>query len=189
MASRPVTLAIQSSDGQKRVSLSGTSKTDELFTKVKDAFSLKSSQFSLYKKQNKTFEIANSRTKSVTQEGLNHGDRLFMFPKNKDQNLFENSNSSSNNESKVPKVVIEDELDQELDKLDGKIYQNHLTFIYCEALIYSLGQKIPYCQNYIIYCVSPFVKCQIDRMIRCISMKMQSESFLLISNFKNQPVR
>jgi len=103
------------------VSLSETSKTDELFTKVKDAFSLKSSQFNLYKKQNKTFEIANSRTKSVKQEGLNHGDRLFMFPKT--QNLFENSNSSSNNESKVPKVVIEDDLDQELAKLDGKIYQ------------------------------------------------------------------
>ena len=121
MASKPVTLAVQSQEGQKRVSLPDTSKTDELFTKVKDAFSLKSSQFSLYKKQNKTSEIANSRTTTVKGAGLCHGDRLFMFPKT--QNLFENSDSSPQNESKVPKVVIEDDLDQELAKIDGKIYQ------------------------------------------------------------------
>ena len=120
MASKPVTIAIQSQEGQKRVQVTSAAKTEELYKNVQKLFDLTSCQFTLYKKQNKTFEVANSRTKTVKGEGLNHGDRLFMFPKT--QNLFQNSESSSS--SQVPSVVIEDELDQELSKLDGKIPKN-----------------------------------------------------------------
>ena len=44
-----------------------------------------------------------------------------MFPKT--QNLFQNANSSSQTEtkSKVPSVVVEDEIDVELSKLEGSI--------------------------------------------------------------------
>lgn len=121
MASKPITIAIQSQEGQKRVQVSSTAKTEDLYKNVQKLFDLTSCQFTLYKKQNKTFEVANSRTKTVKGEGLNHGDRLFMFPKT--QNLFQNSESSSSS-SQVPSVVIEDELDQELAKLDGKIPKN-----------------------------------------------------------------
>jgi len=127
MASKPVTIAIQSQEGQKRVQVVPTAKTEDLYKNVQKVFDLTSCQFSLYKKQNKTFEIASSRTKTVKGEGLAHGDRLFMFPKS--QNLFQNTNSSSSTSSsssqpnnfKVPSIVIEDELDQELSKMDGKI--------------------------------------------------------------------
>ena len=125
MATKPITLAIQSQEGQKRVQISPTAKTDELYKNIQKIFDLNSCQFSLYKKQNKTFEVASSRTKTVKGENLQHGDRLFMFPKS--QNLFQDNSSSSsssssaNNDFKVPSVVVEDELDQELAKLDGKI--------------------------------------------------------------------
>ena len=119
MANKPIAIAIQSQEGQKRVQVSPSAKTEELFTKVQQVFNLTSCQFALYKKQNKTLEIANTRTKTVSGVGLNHGDRLFMFPKS--QNLFQSSDTSSQNDLKVPSVVIEDEIDQELHKMDGKV--------------------------------------------------------------------
>merc|ERR1712062_113347 len=71
--------------------------------------------------ENKTFPVESSRTKSVKGEKLAHGDRLFMFPKS--QNLFGDSSTSSSSQtsSKVPSVVVEDDIDKELSKLDGKI--------------------------------------------------------------------
>ena len=124
MASKTITLAVQSQEGQKRVQIPGSAKTDELYNNVKKVFELNSLQFALYKKQNKTQEIISSRTKTVKTEALNHGDRLFMFPKS--QNLFQTSSDSSSatssNNSAVPSSsVVEDDIDQELAKMDGKI--------------------------------------------------------------------
>ena len=121
MTSKPITLAIQSQEGQKRAQVSPTAKTEELYKTVQTVFGLSSCQFSLYKKQNKTFPVESSRTKTVKGEKLAHGDRLFMFPKS--QNLFGNSSTSSSSQtsSKVPSVVVEDDIDKELSKLDGKI--------------------------------------------------------------------
>lgn len=119
--SKPITIGIQSQEGQKRVQVAPTAKTEDLFKNVQKAFELTSLQFSLFKRQNKTDTIENSRTKTVKAAGLNHGDRLFMFPKT--QNLFQTANSSSQIEtkSKVPSVVVEDEIDIELSKMEGSI--------------------------------------------------------------------
>ena len=119
MTSKPIIIAIQSQEGQKRVEVSPGAKTVELYKCVQSVFALSSCQFALYKKQNKTFPVDSSRTKTVRGEKLAHGDRLFMFPKS--QNLFDKSDSSSQSSSKVPPVVVEDDIDKELSKLDGKI--------------------------------------------------------------------
>jgi len=119
MTSKPIVIAVQSQEGQKRVEVPPTAKTEELFKNVQVVFGLSSCQFSLYKKQNKTLPVESSRTKTVKGEKLAHGDRLFMFPKS--QNLFANSNSSSQSSPKVPPVVVEDDIDQELSKEEGKI--------------------------------------------------------------------
>jgi len=119
MTSKPITIAVQSQEGQKRVQISPTARTDELYKAVQTVFGLSSCQFALYKKQNKTFPVDSSRTKTVKGEKLAHGDRLFMFPKS--ESLFEKSDSSSQSSSKVPSVIVEDDIDQELSKLDGKI--------------------------------------------------------------------
>ena len=109
--SKPITIGIQSQEGQKRVQVALTAKTEDLFKNVQKVFELSSLQFSLFKRQNKTDAVENSRTKTVKAAGLNHGDRLFMFPKT--QNLFKtetNSSSQNQTKSKVPSVVVEDVL-------------------------------------------------------------------------------
>jgi len=133
MASKPITIGIQSQEGQKRVQVGPLSKTEELYQNIKKAFDLKSVQFDLFKDQRKNICVENSRTKTVKQAGLNHGDRLFMFPKAQSKNtLFENSSSpsssmnssssqTSENGFKVPSSVVEDPIDVEIAKLDGKI--------------------------------------------------------------------
>jgi len=120
--SKPITIGIQSQEGQKRVQVVPTAKTEELFKNVQKVFELSSLQFSLFKRQNKTDAVENSRTKTVRAAGLNHGDRLFMFPKT--QNLFKTASDSSSQyetKSKVPSVVVEDEIDVELSKQEGSI--------------------------------------------------------------------
>jgi len=133
--SKPITIGIQSQEGQKRVQVAPTAKTEELYKNVQNIFGLKSLQFSLFKRQNKTDSVENSRTKTVKSVGLNHGDRLFMFPNS--QNLFQNSNSSSNNDSnfKVPSSVsvVEDDIDNELSKMDGKIPKESKDKMNCQC--------------------------------------------------------
>eukprot|EP00088_Acartia_fossae_P063843 TRINITY_DN7822_c0_g1_i1.p1 TRINITY_DN7822_c0_g1~~TRINITY_DN7822_c0_g1_i1.p1 ORF type:complete len:587 (-),score=98.42 TRINITY_DN7822_c0_g1_i1:374-2134(-) len=143
--SKPITLGIQSPEGQKRVQVSGTAKIDELYKSVHKAFDLKSMEFSLFKDQRKSVEVANSKVKSVTSSGLKHGDRLFMFPKSKSDSVFktptepaavtasgsgaaaapggsaQNGTSSTSVSPAVPSNVKEDPIDIELQKLDGKI--------------------------------------------------------------------
>lgn len=119
--SKKVTLAVQTQEGQKRVQVSDSAKTEELYKEIQKLFALPSCQFNIFKKQNKTFPVESSRAKTVKTAGLAHGDRLFMFPK--DKSLFQNFDSSSDSSTsfKVPSIVVEDDIDKELAKLDGKV--------------------------------------------------------------------
>ena len=49
--------------------MSGTAKIDDLYKSVHKAFDLKSMEFSLFKDQRKSVEVANSKVKSVTSSG------------------------------------------------------------------------------------------------------------------------
>jgi len=119
MATKPITIGVQSQEGQKRVQILPTLKTEELYRNIQKTFDLKSLNFELYKDQRKNILIDNSRTKSVKQANINHGDRLFLFPKENSKNTLFGESSSQN--SKVPPTVVEDPVDVELSKLDGKI--------------------------------------------------------------------
>ena len=82
MASKPLTLAVQSPEGQKRVNLSAASKTDELYAAIVKEFGLQSANdCAVFKDQRKAEPIAASRLKTLTSLGLKHGDRVFVFPK------------------------------------------------------------------------------------------------------------
>ena len=135
--SKAITLGVQSSDGQKRVSVSPIDKTDALYKNVHKAFELNNMQFSLFKDMQKKQPIESSRTKSVSSCGLKHGDRLFLVSKSatlfkpdaggssSSSSSFMAAASSSSGSSEVkPKTVVvvkEDQIDVELAKIDGKI--------------------------------------------------------------------
>ena len=119
--SKKLTLGIQSPEGQKRVSILGSSKLEELYKEVQKAFGLPSATFLLTQDQRKELKIENSKLRTVTQAKLKHGDRLFMH---NSAALFQsNGNSSSTTTSpSVPSViVVEDPLDVELGKQTGQI--------------------------------------------------------------------
>ena len=119
--SKKITLGIQSPEGQKRVSILGSSKLEELYKEVQKAFGLPSTGFLLSQDQRKELKIENSKLRTVTQAKLKHGDRLFMH---NSAELFQstNSNSSSTTSPSVPSViVVEDPLDVELGKQTGQI--------------------------------------------------------------------
>jgi nuclear protein localization family protein 4 len=89
MSKSLLTLGVQSPEGQKRVSLAPASKTEELYKAVVREFDLKSAAILLYRDQRRQEPIESSRLKSLASVGLKHGDRVFMFPKSKaDQVLF-----------------------------------------------------------------------------------------------------
>ena len=118
--SKKLTLGIQSPEGQKRVSILGSAKLEELYKEVQKAFGLPSATFLLSQDQRKELKIENSKLRTVTQAKLKHGDRLFMH---NSAALFQsNGNSSSTTSPPVPSViVVEDPLDIELGKQTGQI--------------------------------------------------------------------
>jgi len=120
--SKQITVGVQSPEGQKRVQVSATGKSDELYKAVYKAFDMKSMEFALYKDQKKKGVIDNSKIKSLTSIGLRHGDRIFLFPQTNVETLFKTSEpATTENGFKVPSIVIEDEVDRTLHKQDGRI--------------------------------------------------------------------
>lgn len=145
--SKAITLGVQSSDGQKRVSISPIDKTDALYKNVHKAFELNNMQFSLFKDMQKKQPIESSRTKSVSSCGLKHGDRLFLVSKSatlfkpdaggsssSSSSSFPTASSSSESaqvKAKAVVVVKEDQIDVELSKIDGKIPRKRDT-LHCQ---------------------------------------------------------
>ncbi|KAK2581786.1 hypothetical protein KPH14_002264 [Odynerus spinipes] len=147
--SRQITLRVQSSEGTKRIDADLSDTVSTLFEKVFNAFNLNSFTFGLYKRRNHQDEIISTRSKTLSEVGLSHGDMLYLVPFNGAQlwntpsgsKTSENSSSSNaiatrdagSNTSRsilnsaiigslrsLPNVV-EDEVDEQLWKLDGKI--------------------------------------------------------------------
>ncbi|XP_066137854.1 nuclear protein localization protein 4 homolog isoform X1 [Euwallacea fornicatus] len=137
-------LRVQSSEGTKRIEISPSSTTCQLFEAINDAFNLNSFAFALYKQINKKGEISSSKTRTLGNLGVKHGDMIYLSPLNGSV-LFNShtpggerisqagpSTSSAPNRSSVtvtanqPLATVksnikEDEVDQILYKLDGRI--------------------------------------------------------------------
>ncbi|XP_015190103.1 PREDICTED: nuclear protein localization protein 4 homolog isoform X3 [Polistes dominula] len=134
--SKQITLRVQSSEGTKRVDACLSDSVFTLFEKVFTAFNLNSLTFGLYKQRNRQDEIISTRSKTLLEAGLSHGDMLYLVPFNGAQlwntpsarltdggsntnRIVQNSNVKGALRS-LPNVV-EDEVDEQLWKLDGKI--------------------------------------------------------------------
>jgi nuclear protein localization family protein 4 len=80
--SRQITLRVQSSEGTKRLDVYLTDTVSQLFEKIYEAFQLSSFGFSLYKQRNHNDELFSSRSKTVGESDLGHGDIVYLAPVN-----------------------------------------------------------------------------------------------------------
>nr|CAG4647889.1 EOG090X05T8 [Moina brachiata]SVE92999.1 EOG090X05T8 [Moina brachiata] len=73
-------LRIQSPEGTRRIEISDSSPTAELYEKVLNAFELGGFTFGLYAKRDKSQEIASSKSSTIRKYNLSHGDMVYLFP-------------------------------------------------------------------------------------------------------------
>ncbi|CAL1686966.1 unnamed protein product [Lasius platythorax] len=135
-------LRVQSSEGTKRIEVLTSDTLSQLYEKVYEAFHLNSFGFTLCKQRNQKEPLTSTRSRTVLGTGLSHGDMLYLVPANGTQLWSAPSTSSaSNNTSTEPGPidttngitnrtsglsrsltnVVEDDVDEQLWKLDGKI--------------------------------------------------------------------
>nr|XP_023016684.1 nuclear protein localization protein 4 homolog [Leptinotarsa decemlineata] len=133
-------LRVQSAEGTKRIELTPSTSTCQLFETIHNAFDLNSFAFALYREKNKQNEICSSKTKTLGTLGLRHGDMIYLVPVNGavlfsnntpsgepiDDPLPSTSSVSSNarpstSTSRSSTSIKEDIVDLQLMKLDGKI--------------------------------------------------------------------
>ncbi|XP_025206801.1 nuclear protein localization protein 4 homolog [Melanaphis sacchari] len=141
-----IVLRVESPDGTKRVQVSLTESSYNLFEKVYNAFSLTNYGFTLFNDRNRKNEIKSSKSVYLSSLNLKHGDKIYLCPLDPD-NIWAipgPSNADSVNGSRSSSVVStpgsstslpsngkkssgstsqieEDEVDKLLWKLDGKI--------------------------------------------------------------------
>ena len=139
--SKQITLRVQSSEGTKRVDVDPSDTISKLFEKVFYAFELNSFGFGLYRQRNHQDELISSPSRTVSGIGLSHGDMLYLAPLNGTQlwSTPSTSNATVNasqepgpadtaaatnrrtNASRSLPNIVEDEVDEQIWKLDGKI--------------------------------------------------------------------
>lgn len=73
-----IVLRIQSADGTKRVELSENGTLRELYELVYATFNYNEYGFALYMERNYTKELASSRSQTIKQNGLKHGDMIYL---------------------------------------------------------------------------------------------------------------
>ncbi|XP_002733298.1 nuclear protein localization protein 4 homolog [Saccoglossus kowalevskii] len=140
--SKSIIIRIQCPDGQKRINLLSNDTATELLKKVSKVISLSTSDYSLYRTRDKTGEINSSR-KSLSALKIHHGDMLFAFPHagmtasndsdamdTSDQSAAQitipsaSSGPSTSSAAFASDEVVEDEVDQYISTLDGKIQRD-----------------------------------------------------------------
>nr|CAG4643945.1 EOG090X05T8 [Lepidurus arcticus] len=128
-------IRVQSPEGMKRVEINPNDSAQSLFEKLHNVFDLTSYDFGLFKQRNKRDPVVSTRSKTVSQYGLKHGDLIFLEPfssvkssdiKPKDSDVKLNT-IYAGNVKKTPMQVTgnvqEEEVDLSLQKMDGKIYR------------------------------------------------------------------
>lgn len=139
---KAILLRVQSPEGTKRIEVSASASTCQLFETIHDAFDLNSFAFALYKEKNKKNEIASSKSKTVRSLGLRHGDMIYLAPVNGSVLFTNNAPSGEPIDESAPSTssvvavprpastsayirpntnIKEDEVDLQLYKMDEKI--------------------------------------------------------------------
>lgn len=73
-------LRVQSPEGTKRIELLPSATIRELYEAIHDAFELDSYNFGVYGERNYKNELGSSRSQTVDDYKLKHGDMIYMKP-------------------------------------------------------------------------------------------------------------
>lgn len=73
-------LRVQSPEGTKRIELVPSATIRELYESIHDAFQLDGYDFAVYGERNYKNELASSRSQTIDDYKLKHGDMIFMKP-------------------------------------------------------------------------------------------------------------
>lgn len=73
-------LRVQSPEGTKRIELLPSATIRELYESIHDAFQLDGYNFAVYGERNYKNELASSRSQTVDDYKLKHGDMIFIKP-------------------------------------------------------------------------------------------------------------
>lgn len=76
------TLRVQSAEGTTRVEASASEPTAQLFERVHEALQLSSFAFALHKDRQRKEEVLSSKSRTLRDYGLQHGDMLYLSPVN-----------------------------------------------------------------------------------------------------------
>ncbi|XP_032686313.1 nuclear protein localization protein 4 homolog isoform X3 [Odontomachus brunneus] len=134
-------LRVQSSEGTKRIEVQASDTLTCLYERVYESFNLNSFEFNLCKQRNHKDPLTSTKSKTVSEIGLCHGDMLYLVPVNGTQLWSTPSTSSTtDNISTEPRSmdttgstnrtsglsrslpnVVENDVDEQLWKQDGKI--------------------------------------------------------------------
>lgn len=71
-------LRVQSPEGTKRIEIEPTATIRDLYESIHDAFQLEAYNFAVYGERNFKNELASSRSQTVDDYNLKHGDMIFM---------------------------------------------------------------------------------------------------------------
>lgn len=128
-------LRVQCAEGTQRVELSRNEPTIVLFERVHEVFRLSNFAFGLHKDRQRKEEILSSKSRTLAEYGLQHGDMLYMSPLNGALIYEQPSTSAESNQPTKSSEIIgistqsgstnaapkEDDVDLELYKESGNI--------------------------------------------------------------------
>uniref|UniRef100_A0A4W3K1V5 Nuclear protein localization protein 4 homolog n=2 Tax=Callorhinchus milii TaxID=7868 RepID=A0A4W3K1V5_CALMI len=120
---------VQSPDGVKRISVGKRETGAQFLKKIAMEFGLSNNEFSVYLNRNKTGEICAASNKPLSLFRIKHGDMLFLFlagaPSTSTQYMQTSCvGGAVLGSAPTASAFVEDEIDQILNKQDGKIYRN-----------------------------------------------------------------
>jgi nuclear protein localization family protein 4 len=124
-----IVLRVQSSEGTKRLSVKPDETTKSLYEKIHSEFDMDSYDFRVFVDRARTKEIFSSTRNKLAAMGLKHGDMLFIAcgdvairsPVEAPPPEPEMPEQTEIKAPLPPMIVIEDDVDLEINKRDGKV--------------------------------------------------------------------
>eukprot|EP00918_Siedleckia_nematoides_P010878 GHVU01023869.1.p1 GENE.GHVU01023869.1~~GHVU01023869.1.p1 ORF type:complete len:631 (-),score=55.89 GHVU01023869.1:1001-2893(-) len=132
--SNAIVIRVQSDEGTKRINAKPTERTKDFLEKVQSTFDLEGGGWGIYVDRGRSKQLDSSKTKTLSTYRIKHGDMLFLVmngasvtdrgeapsqPFSAQSMPVPQSSAAASNQ-----VVVEDEVDQQLDKVDGQIMRD-----------------------------------------------------------------